>query len=75
MQEQATRNLSLDAAVEDAERRYVAANPNSRERFEEACRTMPGANTRSVLFYDPFPVTMVSGDGATLRDLDGHSYT
>lgn len=75
MQQNVTRNLSLDAAVEDAERRYVAANPNSQARFEEACRTMPGANTRSVLFYDPFPVTMTSGDGATLRDLDGHSYT
>lgn len=35
---------------------------------------MPGGNTRAVLHYDPFPLTMVGGNGAELTDLDGHRY-
>ncbi len=35
---------------------------------------MPGGNTRSVLFYAPFPLAMERGDKATLWDLDGHRY-
>jgi glutamate-1-semialdehyde 2,1-aminomutase len=68
------RNLSLDAAVADAEARYVAANPQSKARFEAAARDMPGGNTRTVLHYDPFPVALVKGEGARLTDLDGHTY-
>ena len=68
------RNLSLEAAVTDAEARYVAANPKSKARFEAAARDMPGGNTRTVLHYDPFPVALVKGEGARLTDLDGHTY-
>jgi glutamate-1-semialdehyde 2,1-aminomutase len=35
---------------------------------------MPGGNTRSVLHFDPFPLTMVKGVDAQLFDVDGHSY-
>lgn len=68
------RNLSLEAAVADAEARYVAANPKSQARFKAAARDMPGGNTRTVLHYDPFPVALVKGEGARLMDLDGHTY-
>jgi glutamate-1-semialdehyde 2,1-aminomutase len=68
------RNLDLETALEDSEQRYVAANPGSRTRHAEACGAMPGGNTRSVLFYPPFPLTMVRGEGARLWDLDGHVY-
>jgi glutamate-1-semialdehyde 2,1-aminomutase len=68
------RNLSLEAAVADAEARYVAANPKSKARFEAAARDMPGGNTRTVLHYDPFPVALVNGEGAYVTDLDGHTY-
>jgi glutamate-1-semialdehyde 2,1-aminomutase len=35
---------------------------------------MPGGNTRTAIFYDPFPLTFVRGKGAELWDLDGHHY-
>ena len=38
------------------------------------CRSLPGGNTRTVLFYEPFPLSMAKGEGARLRDLDGHEY-
>ena len=36
---------------------------------------MPGGNTRTVLHYSPFPLTITAGEGCRLRDLDGHGYT
>ncbi len=68
------RNATIEEAVADAERRYVAAHPNSLARYEQACRVMPGGNTRSVLHFDPFPVTLASGEGALVRDVDDHTY-
>ena len=35
---------------------------------------MPGGNTRTVLFTQPFPIRIEKGEGATLTDIDGHSY-
>lgn len=69
-----SQNLSLDAAVADVEARYVAAHPKSKARYERALKSMPGANTRTVLHYDPFPVTVAKGEGAIVTDLDGHQY-
>lgn len=71
---QFTSTAALDAAADEAERRYVDANPNSLERYQAACRVMPGGNTRSVLHYSPFPLTMERGEGAWLWDADGHCY-
>jgi glutamate-1-semialdehyde 2,1-aminomutase len=36
---------------------------------------MPGGNTRSVLYSDPFPLAFARGEGARLWDVDGHRYT
>lgn len=69
------RNLTLSEAVADVERRFIAANPKSQARAEAAARVMPGGNTRSVQFYDPFPVAIVKGEGQRVTDLDGHTYT
>ncbi|HXR12690.1 MAG TPA: aminotransferase class III-fold pyridoxal phosphate-dependent enzyme [Gaiellaceae bacterium] len=58
----------------DAERRYVERNPESRRLHEERARVMPGGNTRSVIHVDPFPLTIVRGEGARIVDADGHEY-
>ena len=65
---------SLKTAIDELRSRYLAANPLSHAADEKAARYLPGGNTRTVLHYDPFPLTMVSGDGAELTDLDGHRY-
>ncbi|UEM25200.1 aspartate aminotransferase family protein (plasmid) [Skermanella mucosa] len=68
------RNISLDAALHDATARFIESNPISQRRYETACRTLPGGNTRTVLFHPPFPVTIERGEGARLWDADGHCY-
>jgi glutamate-1-semialdehyde 2,1-aminomutase len=67
-------NLGLEEAVADAEARYVAARPKSREIFEQNLKAMPGGNTRTVLFFRPFPTVIARGQGARLVDVDGHEY-
>ena len=62
-------------ALSDVTERYRTANPNSLKRWEDAHAVMPGGNTRTVLHYDPFPATMIKGEGAYLYDMDGHRYT
>lgn len=67
-------NTSLDAAVAEARERYVARTPKSREQHQRAVESMPGGNTRTVLFYEPYPMTIVRGEGARLWDADGREY-
>jgi glutamate-1-semialdehyde 2,1-aminomutase len=57
-----------------ARERYVKANPASAERHHAATGFMPGGNTRTVLHYDPFPLTFVRGDGPYLFSADGDRY-
>jgi glutamate-1-semialdehyde 2,1-aminomutase len=68
------RNLTLETALAEAEQRYAVANPVSRARHEAACAHLPGGNTRSILHFSPFPLSIVHGEGARLRDADGHDY-
>ncbi len=68
------RNITLDAALDEARQAYTAAHPNSRATHLKAAGVMPGGNTRTVLFTDPFPVVFAGGQGARLTDIDGHEY-
>ncbi|MET3389728.1 glutamate-1-semialdehyde 2,1-aminomutase [Variovorax sp. 1140] len=67
-------HADIDQALAAAHRRFTEVNPASLRQFEEQARYMPGANSRSVLFYAPFPLTIARGEGATLWDADGHRY-
>jgi len=66
--------VDLAAQVAAAEGRYVDRNPESRRLHEERARFMPGGNTRTVIHLDPFPLTIVRGEGARITDADGHEY-
>lgn len=65
---------SLQAAVDNAKARYVNANPTSEARHRAATQVMPGGNTRTVLHFDPFPLTFVRGEGPYLWSIDDARY-
>jgi glutamate-1-semialdehyde 2,1-aminomutase len=67
-------NIDVAAALAEAQDEYRARNPKSLAQYEKACAALPGGNTRSAIFVDPFPLTMVKGEGAHLWDADGHEY-
>ena len=64
----------LDQAVDEAIEAFIGDNPKSRVEDEKAAASMPGGNTRSVLFYPPFPLTIARGEGTYVWDIDDHRY-
>ena len=69
------KNISLHAALEEAEQAYAARNPRSAANYHASTGSMPGGNTRTVIHFSPFPLTFTWAEGARLRDADGHEYT
>jgi glutamate-1-semialdehyde 2,1-aminomutase len=67
-------NVDLDAALAEAEAQFVAANPESHERYDRARRSIAGGVSRSALHYGPFPLVFDHGDGQFIWDVDGHEY-
>jgi glutamate-1-semialdehyde 2,1-aminomutase len=56
----------------DAE--YRARTSCSAALHEQARPIIPGGVTRSVTFYEPYPVWVASGRGSHLTDVDGNRY-
>jgi len=54
---------------------YAAANPKSGALHERAVKFMPGGDTRNSIYWDPFPLYVVDGDGTILTDADGNKRT
>ena len=48
---------------------YITRNPRSEKIYDRATQSMPGGNTRSVLFYDPFPLAISRAEGSKLYDV------
>lgn len=74
MADDVRQNYDAAAALADAQTRFADANPKSGEAYAAACRGLPGGNTRTVLFYPPYPLMLTRGEGCRLTDLDGHEY-
>ncbi len=54
------------------EQRYRLRTPASARYFEEARRYLPGGDSRSTLFYPPYPAVLDRGEGCQVVDLDGN---
>ena len=50
---------------------YAAKTPRSRALHEEAAAVMPGGNSRTTTFFDPYPFYFQRGHGAHVWDADG----
>ena len=64
----------IDATLDAAKASFTAKRPKTDAMHERAAAVMPGGNTRTVLFTVPFPLRVETGEGATITDIDGHSY-
>jgi glutamate-1-semialdehyde 2,1-aminomutase len=51
---------------------YVRQNPGSKEAYEAARRFLPSGNTRTVLYWPPFPLCLRAGRGTRRWDFDGN---
>jgi glutamate-1-semialdehyde 2,1-aminomutase len=59
--------MNLDKQISD----YVAKTGRSRALHEEAARVMPGGNSRTTTFFDPYPYYLARGEGSRMWDADG----
>lgn len=64
----------IQRAIDEAKICYRASNPKSLAQHQKAARVLPGGNTRTVLFSDPFPITLTSAEGCRVTSLDGRTY-
>lgn len=64
----------IDQALADAVANFVRKRPKTAAMHERAKAVMPGGNTRTVLFSQPFPIRVEKAEGSRLTDIDGHSY-
>jgi len=65
---------SLESLIAHERDLYTRNNPNSLALYRKAKTALPGGNTRTVLHYSPFPITVRRAQGAHLVDVDGHQY-
>ena len=59
--------MSVDREVAE----YTAKTGRSRALHEEAVAVMPGGNSRTTTFFDPYPFYFERGEGAHVWDVDG----
>jgi glutamate-1-semialdehyde 2,1-aminomutase len=64
----------IASAVTDAHATYLTKNPIFTKAHANAAEHLPGGNTRTVLFSQPFPLAITSGAGNTLTSADRHNY-
>ncbi|WP_317855197.1 aspartate aminotransferase family protein [Chakrabartyella piscis] len=53
---------------------YKTRTKTSEKLHKEATQTLPGGIAANIKYYDPYPIFMESGSGATLTDVDGNEY-
>ena len=51
--------------------RFTELTSASRELWERATYSLPGGNTRTTIFQDPYPVYLERGEGCRVVDVDG----
>ncbi|MBI4499979.1 MAG: aspartate aminotransferase family protein [Gemmatimonadetes bacterium] len=61
----------LSAAIESAYRRRT---PRSEALYRRALQSLPGGDSRTSVFYQPYPAFMSRGQGCRLEDIDGNTY-
>jgi glutamate-1-semialdehyde 2,1-aminomutase len=60
------------SGITPEELEYRRRTPASERFFLEARRYLPGGDSRSTLFYRPYPAVLARGHGCTVTDLDGN---
>ena len=52
--------------------KFEVRHPNSRDLHEKALTSLPGGNTRTLLYTAPYPIYMRKGESYRLYDEDGN---
>ena len=61
----------MSVLEQTAVEQYLDATSASRVLFERALEALPGGNTRTTIYHEPYPVYLASGEGCRVTDVDG----
>jgi glutamate-1-semialdehyde 2,1-aminomutase len=64
-------SMAETATGSTSRERYTRQTSASRTLWERALESLPGGNSRTTIFHDPYPVYLVAGDGCRVIDADG----
>lgn len=64
-----------ETLLEDVRRAFLASTQGSLEASRRAAASLPGGDTRSVTFFEPYPIHIIRGKGQYVTDLDNNKYT
>mgnify|MGYP001365075372 CR=1 FL=1 len=62
----------LESYRKRTEEEYCRTRKESKRLYDEACRFLPGGDTRTATFFYPYPHFMLRGKGAYMYDADGN---
>ncbi len=62
----------LRAGIAAVEQRYRESTPRSLQLFERALQSLPGGNTRTTTYMQPYPFYFDHGNGYAIYDIDGN---
>lgn len=54
--------------------KYEEKRGTSKELYQRASQVMPGGDTRSVTYFEPYPSFIRAGSGCRIQDADGNEY-
>jgi glutamate-1-semialdehyde 2,1-aminomutase len=58
--------------MDPAEQTYLERNRRSADLYSRALQVLPGGNTRTTVFFSPYPFYAVRGEGFRVWDADGN---
>ncbi len=64
----------LDKIIQKYQNAYRKRTLKSREAFESARKYMPGGDTRTSIFFWPYPIWIEKAEGCQITDVDGNEY-
>ena len=64
----------LAKTVQGYDEAYRKRTPRSRAVLEKARKYLPGGDTRSAIWYQPYPIWIDKAGGFRFTDVDGHEY-
>jgi len=66
--------ILLSEVTERYEDTYRKRTPKSLEAFQTAKRYLPGGDTRTAIFFQPYPIWIEKAQGCQITDVDGNEY-
>ena len=67
-------SIAVHPVARQIEETYRQRTPRSLELYHSAEGVLPGGDSRTITYFDPYPLYIESGQGPRLIDVDGNTY-